>query len=47
MARSQSLLVLRPHLLQKSFLGGGGGDRVKITSAPGPDHLSLNGNRLE
>ena len=48
MARSQSVLVLEPHLLQKSFLGGGGGgDTVKITSAPGPDHLILNWNRLK
>ena len=26
---------------------GGGGDIVKIASAPGPDHLILNWNRLE
>ena len=47
MARSQSVLVLGLHLLQKSLVGGGGGDTVKITSAPGPDHLILNWNRLE
>ena len=26
----------------EKFLGGGGGDTVKIASAPGPDHLILN-----
>ena len=29
----------------EKFVGGGG--TVKITSAPGPDHLILNWNRLE
>ena len=28
-------------------MGGGGGGTVKIASAPGPDHLILNWNRLE
>ena len=45
MAKSQSVLVLGLHLLKKSLLGGGG-DTVKITSAPGPDHLILNWHRL-
>ena len=33
----------------EKFPGGGwvGGDKVKIASAPGPDHLILNWNRLE
>ena len=34
----------------EKFVGwwvGGGGDTVKIASAPGPDHLILNWNRLE
>ena len=49
MARSQSVLVLGHHCPQKSLLwvGGGGGGTVKITSAPGPDHVILNWNRLE
>ena len=48
MARSQSVVVLGHHCLQKSLLlVGGGGGTVKITSAPGPDHLILNWNRLE
>ena len=42
---SQSVLVLGQYLLQKSFLVVD--DTVKITSAPGPDHLILNLNRLE
>ena len=46
MARRQSVLVLGHHCLQKSLMVGGGGT-VKIASAPGPDHLILNWNRLE
>ena len=46
---SQSVLVMAHHQLQKSLVVGGGGGTVKITSAPGPDHLMirLNWNRLE
>ncbi len=47
MARSQSVLVWGQDQLQKSLVGGGGGDTVKIASTPGPDHLILNWNRLE
>ena len=35
------------HLLQKSLLVVVGGGTVKIASAPGPDHLISNWNRLE
>ena len=45
MARSQSVLVGASSAPEK-FLGGGGGT-VKIASAPGPDQLILNWNRLE
>ena len=44
-------MVLGPNCPQKSLVGGGGGGggggTVKITSAPGPDHLILNWNRLK
>ena len=43
---SQSVLVLGPNCAWNSLVGGGGGT-VKIASAPGPDHLILNWNRLE